>query len=389
MKIEGKVKMKIGIMSVFQVRTINYGNNLQAYALNYYLNNVLQHDAWTICMQNSFDAGKPKITSFYSIFQRFIKRILRVNKSINKLPDLESRYEKFAEFSRGYIKYVPEMNWKKICHSNYDCFIAGSDIVWRQEAGLIRRANFLDFPNLKSVDKISYAASFGKDWIPKENRRYIRKFLKDYKYISVRESSTVALLEDLNLGKAVHVLDPTLLLSASEWQGIERCPNIISEKIVNNKKFAFVYLLAADESVYVNVKKICDLNDLKIVSIPYMNSMEDGQFGDVQILDCSPQEWIWLAHHAELVLTDSFHGIVFSTIFQKKFLVTERKRNVGMNNRVADYLALIKQEDKLLSNFESTNLEAVLWDYKLIDKILEEKKDFSRSFLEKALSCDS
>ncbi len=377
--------MKIGIMSVFQVRTQNYGNHLQAYALNYYLNKIMRHDAWTICMKNSIWSRKPRFTSVYVMVCRVLKKIFRINKKVNKRPNLEKRYQRFVDFSEKYIKYVPDMNWDKLRQTDYDCFIVGSDIVWCQVPGLVWRANFLDFNTKKKIKKIAYAASFGKDWIPRENRRYIRKKLRDYECISVRENSTVAFLEELRLAKAVHVLDPTLLLSAYEWSQIEENPKPI-EQLEANERYAFVYLLAADENVYKDVEKICNANDLKIVFIPNMCGMPDESFGDIQIPDCSPPEWIWLVHHAELILTDSFHGIVFSTIFNKKFLAVDRKKDVELNNRVTDFLALIKQKDKQLSIWEGNCLDDVLWDYKLIEEILEEKKKNSKKYLEDALS---
>ena len=97
--------------------------------------------------------------------------------------------------------------------------------------------------------------------------------------------------------------------------------------------------------------------------------------------DCSRQNWIWLIHHAEYIITDSFHGTAFSTIYRKKFVVLERMTSTDLNNRMLDYLKTIKQLDKMISFTELYRIDDMCWNYDMIYDILRNKIDFSIKFL--------
>lgn len=115
-----------------------------------------------------------------------------------------------------------------------------------------------------------------------------------------------------------------------------------------------------------------------------MNNM-DKDFGDVQLMDCSPEEWIWLIHHAEYIFTGSFHGIVFLTIFEKKFFALHREYEVDINVRLSDFLSMIHESDKMISPNGFDPNKVYNWNYKLIKEIINEKAGISKEFLQKAL----
>lgn len=384
--------MKIGIISEFKIRTLNYGNHLQAYALNYYVNKIMGYNAESIQLRPSrLNALKLYITNPISLLKVLKKKRIASGQMIeSKEIDLERRYQAFAEFAHNNIRLSEEMGWKELCVSDYDYFIVGSDVVWQQYPGLMRRVKWLDFTNAKNAHKVSYAASMGKDWIPKENRNITRKYLKGYKAISLREYSSVNYLKELKICEAEYVLDPTLLLDKSDWEKVEQMPKMsVPENDLSAQRYVFSYLLAVDDCVRREVKEFCKKNQYTLVSIPYAKGIwmaEDENFGDIQILNCSPQEWIWLIHHADLVLTDSFHGVVYSTIFQKKFFALERRDNVGFGNRIKDYLSLIKQTDKHIFSVEGMDINTYCWNYDEIDLELSKMREKSKDYLGKALS---
>jgi len=176
-----------------------------------------------------------------------------------------------------------------------------------------------------------------------------------------------------------------LLLGEKHWTGMEQAPQ---EQVP--KKYVFVYLLGRNVGQRQRIKEICESEGLQSVVIPSANGAEDdvdSGFGSVQLDACGPQEWIWLIHHAEYVLTDSFHGLVFATIFKKKFLVVKRYSAMEINNRLEDYLDTIGESDKLTDLMDIEDINALSWDYEKIYQRLNPLIAGSKEFLRKALDC--
>lgn len=354
--------MKIGVITELSNNSINYGNVLQAYALNQYLRKKTKYEIETLLVNNII---YKKITSYNPIiyikkFQRIIQQKTNIE---NNNFDFSPRKDNFKKFIKK-IKVREISNIDEITNLNYDCIIVGSDIVWIQDSGVVNRLKFLDFSLNK---KISYAASFGGDYIPTENIKTIRKYLNDFSFISVREKSSVNLLKKIGINNAHHVCDPTLLLTSKEWESIEKKVNI-------DGKYIFVYLLGKDKTQRDIIKKTAKENNMKIVSVPYANGHYDkidDDFADINIYDCSPENWIYLIHNAEYIFTDSFHGTVFSTIFEKKFIVVKRKNSVNINNRMLDYISNINENDKFIYLEENFSLKKMNWNYKTINEKLK------------------
>ena len=267
--------------------------------------------------------------------------------------------------------------------NRYDIMVVGSDVVWAQNEFNINRLKFLDFKLRKPFKKLSYAASFGENWIPKRNKKYIKKCLDDFDVISVREKSSLDLLKSIGVENAVHVCDPTLLLSADEWSSVAEPVQEI------NEKYIFVYLLGKDVSQREAINNLAKKYNLKIATIPHANNVYDSvddNFGDYKLMDASPENWLWLIKNAEYVITDSFHGTVFSTIFSKNFLVTKRHYEQDINMRMTDYLDTIGEQDKFVDILSVDSLDDFVWDYEKIYKITDEFIEKSKEYLEKALT---
>ena len=384
--------MKIGIISDLNLSTVNYGNNLQAFALNHYLKSRYAVD----CVHSIALKGKGqwKRTGIFSI--GFIKKAYSaVLKRLRPKSDIKNfdkgivteRLEYFRLFREEYFPNgVVEMACEDLRNADYDLMIAGSDVVWLQLPHQINAIKFFDFSMQKPFKRISYAASFGRDYIPKENIRYVRKYLKKFDAISVREHSSVAMLNSIGISEVSYCLDPTLLLMRNEWEQIEDKPAAVD----NDEKYIFVYLLGQDVQQRKDIAAFSQKMGLKIVSIP--NTLgklaeADGALGGTQISACSIENWLWLIHHAQYMITDSFHGVVFSTIFHKKFVVLNRYSQSGydINNRMLDYLREIDQLDKSITSGELANIKDLEWDYQRINSAIEVRRKSSVEFLDRAI----
>lgn len=378
--------MEIAVITCFDMKNLNYGNRLQAYALNYILNNLYSEYGKTTTLY--FDDFKDfKRTKKEFILKRCIRKIKRDLwlHGEKVIPDiLSKRLDRFNEFSTNNI-YISDhpITRDEIASLPFDVYIVGSDVVWYQWDYGIRPIKLLDFKTNKNFLKISYAASFGNDYIPEENIDDLKRCFKTYTAISVRENSSVKLLNCLGVKKVTHVMDPTMLLNQDEWRKIEKpVYNLI------NQSYIFVYLLNNDKKDRLEIRRIANTIKLPIVTIPYASGLfnaSDTFFGDIKVMDCAPEEWLWLIDNASYVFTDSFHGVALSAKLRTKFLVTLRKEKFEMNNRLYDFLKTINQGDKFIDLDQVENLEDFNWDFDKINMILKTKTIESKEYLEYSL----
>lgn len=375
---------KIGIISLFNMTNVNYGNKLQAFALNYWLRNEFpKYKIETLYFSKINDRLKTKNKP---LIKRIIWRFVQFKEKQCKSNLVDVRLNRCNDFSKRYINLVPKaVSWDMLLNTDYDAIIVGSDIVWGQSRYGMSRIKFLDFNTNKPFKKIAYAASFGKNFIPTENIADVKRCLMDFTCISTRELSSVNMLEKLGIRNVIHTLDPTLLIDINVWMEIEVRPKNLE---VHKNQYIFTYLLGSAVKDRKNIERIARLENLPLVVIPFANGEKnhaDDLFGDIQIMDCSPEEWIWLIHNARYIITDSFHGIVFSTIFEKNFLAIQRKYTMDINDRLYDFLQLVGQLDKFVDLEKVDTPRTFVWDYTRSRDILNRKRNQSYEFLRSAI----
>lgn len=379
--------MKIGIISDFRLDTVNYGNHLQAYALNFYLRRhcgIEQVDSLVLC-------GKD-LKQYTNIFhpdawKRKVKNMMQ-KKSV-KLSDPEIVKERLMHFRRFRDANIPmrdqAVSPEDLQNTDYDAFVVGSDVVWQQGSASVSRIRFLDFTAQKPFRRIAYAPSFANDYMPRWNMRYIRKYLKAFDAVSVREHSSVEALKKHGITGVQYCVDPTLLLTVQEWEALEQRP----EEIPEDSRYLFVYLLGRDPAYRDRLEELAREQGLKLVIVPHACGEyvpADEEMDAIKVSACSIENWLWLIHHAELVVTDSFHGTVFSSIFQRKFVVLKRiMENMDINNRMKDYLHQIGQGDKALSADRLMEVDSLTWDYDQIRDAISVRRQNSIQFLKNAL----
>lgn len=247
------------------------------------------------------------------------------------------------------------------------CFIFGSDQIWRKVMSPRLMTYFGDF--LKNdVPRIAYAASFGVDyWQFDENEsKKIIHLLKKFKAISVREESAVRLLKERGI-EAQLVLDPTLLLQSNDYACLE---TEVSRQFANHRH---VFLYCLDKHPLQD-EMILRINEKTKMLV--MNIMENLQIDN----------WISGLRTANYVVTDSFHGTVFSILFHKKFIVVANEQR-GLT-RLQSLLKMFGLENRLImsfENFDCEKLDAEI-DYELVDVFLNQEREKSFAFLRKNLS---
>lgn len=379
--------MKIGIISDFNTLTVNYGNHLQAYALNYYLRKhcgVGQVESLVLC-------GKPlkqRTNIFHpNVWKGKAKYILQRNAVRSTDPELVK--ERLAQFQRFRNMCIPMRNKaisaRELQNTDYDAFVVGSDVVWQQGPGSVNRTKFLDFTAKKPFRRIAYAPSFANDYMPWWNMGFVRKYLKAFDAVSVREHSSVAALEKHGITGVQYCVDPTLLLTAQEWEALEQRP----EGLAEDGRYLFAYILGRDPDTRDQLTELARRKGLELVTVPHAGGIyvpADAEMEAIRVNACAIENWLWLIHHAQLVVTDSFHGTVFSTIFQRKFVVLKREvLDMDINNRMTDYLHQIGQEDKALPADRLEEVDSLVWDYDQIGEAISIRRQNSIQFLKNAL----
>lgn len=318
---------KIGVLTLPTLT--NYGGILQAYALVYVLKKM-GYDAWLINRRWNSDN--------HSILHR-IKKIFYHLFVIRK-------FDKFCE--KYIVPRTEEIDSRAkmdaIRQAGFDGYVVGSDQVWRIKN--VRGADynfFLDFTKEDHVKRISYAASFGVDyWDDNQNseksRAEVKPLLQKFDAISVREDSGVDVCKECFGISATHVLDPTLLVDKMEYIknfGLK----------LRRKKYLAVYMLDITDEKKKLVENISSELDLPVKYINHSSYIWRWLPSTVSdIVKPGVIKWLQSILEADFVLTDSFHGMAFSIIFEKQFFVIgNKKRGLTRFTSLLDSLELNKR----------------------------------------------
>lgn len=359
--------MKVAILTL--TGYFNYGNRLQNYASQEVLKE-LGCEVETIPVE--FKNWKRDVKNLIGLLNLYFP-ILN-NKKLNEL----SKEYKFYKFTRKNIKYssyyLSSLRAEKDINNliiNYDYFLTGSDQVFNPFFGDIDIFYLSFVPNEK---RLSYAASFGISDIPGEYSMKIGQLLKGFKAISVREDTGIKLVKELSERDATLLIDPTMMLSKDKWLKISKKPWHLDEK-----KYILTYVLGNVTEEFNNfVNKIAKEKALDIINIL--------EHKKNNLYTCDPGEFIYLINSAEIMITDSFHGAVFSIIMQTPFVIFNREdENVSMNSRIETLTQTFKMTDRISNNINKTE-DLFNMDFKESEQILKREQDKAIEFLKNNLN---
>ncbi|MGA6878195.1 polysaccharide pyruvyl transferase family protein [Acinetobacter sp. AND/436] len=374
---------KIAILT--QPLHVNFGGTLQAFALQKTLISM-GYEVETLNYQwkkisdlkKLLSVLKHKILSNRQVYPFFEK----------ELEVLKSEHIRFIDSNINYspILYSIEEIKKYFNSKDFDAVIVGSDQVWRVAYSPRIESFFLDFlSDKKGIKKIAYSASFGIDeWqFDTEKTLEIKSLLYQFNAVSVRESSAVSLCQQYLNIKVKHTLDPTLLLEAREYLKLLNSQQIDSKNIGK----IFVYILDRNESK----KKIIKSISKKLGKETFYNqpgkTVKEGFFiKDLDLYIYPPIEnWIKSFTEADFIVTDSFHGTVFSIIFNKPFIsIVNKERGASRFESLLKQLGLMNRMVNVSSEISDDLIHDKI-DYELVNKKLIDLKRKSINFLKEAL----
>ena len=370
-------KKKIAIITHY-CGSVNYGGNLQAYALPFFLNKN-GFDAKQISYPVTKDtSGLTKIEilkqrlkgSPFKAFKSICGTMLR---SLNGFVHVRRKKQiamihkkRFESFKHFQLEMIPHTNKEyldeslKDLNQFFDFFITGSDQVFN--FNMAKYGYFLTF--VKDKPKMSYAASMALDSIPENKKAFMKDALKDYQAIGVREEKTVGLLEELIDKKVELNIDPVFLLEREDWDAVA------SKRLVD-EEYVFCYFLGNNQIEREEAKAFSKAMGLKLVCIPFYKTRYrhyDLNFGDINLPYASPEDFISLIKHAKYIFTDSFHACALSIIYQKQFIVFNRDKLGSMNSRIKSLVSTFDCEERFFE--ENTG------DLEKTKAILQSKTEF-------------
>lgn len=366
--------MKLKTATITFHSSHNYGSMLQAYALQ----QTLKHLGYDNEIINLRTERQTRLyDGFVNIPLTDVKAVL---KRLFILPYRKALVEKY----RLYEKFLSEdLHLTKEYHTleelekedfKYDCYISGGDQIWNTAPLDFDWSFYLPF--VKKGKRISYAVSMGpKAEQQVTNRDRVKHLLEQYNHISVREEGTKALVETLVNTPVSIELDPALLLTGEQWFNIVKPSPLIKGDYIllyspgYNKQ---VYDMARYLSKKLGMKVVVTIFSKKTYSYPFVNHLATG-----------PWEFLNLVAHAKLVVSGSFHALVFATLFHTPFFAV----NGDKDNRMITFLKNMQLLDRTI-NMEDKELKsksAFESDFTAADRYLSTMREASLSYLKNAI----
>lgn len=342
--------MNLKIATLTYQRHDNYGAMLQCYALQ----KKIQELGVETQIIDYICKVSEKPFSLRALKTKGLKKYISgCIGAITRIP----RRKSFAKFRKNYLSLTKPYNETNVSQigASFDGYIVGSDNVWNSGITGLDERYFLSFVADKRK-RSSYAASFGSTKIDFNLKEKYSELLNDFALITVREESGSKLVKDLIKRDSKVVCDPTLLLSKEDWSSIAVKPKI-------KGKYLLAYQMVPSRSFVKFVNKIAKNKGLKIIFVPFPYGFSKCK----KKPGIGPLEWLGLFENAEFIVTDSFHGCVFSVIFQKEFAV----RISQLGERIENFLSVLGISNRITQYAEEAlNLHHI--DYISVEKKLKE-----------------
>lgn len=332
---------RIAIMTWYTYR--NYGTALQASALSKCISDMGMIPLFVKYIPKG--DWNPQPMTYKTFLKKALEKILSIlfcpKSYISK--DQEALFVKYLSTRIKETSACESKAEFERLNEDHEAFICGSDQIWSPL--YFDDKYFLSFVQNKA-SMVAYAPSFGVSEITDTQvRKMIKELLNSFSYLSVREIQGVRIIKQLTGQDAKLVLDPTLLLTADEW---DRYAEIESAPLIP-EAYILCYFLGEPAHYREYVRKQAKSWRLPVYEIPTKRVW--GRYPDFPF-EVGPREFVSLIRNAAFVFTDSFHGLVFSVNYETPFAVFERfSKNdpKSQNSRIYSFLNLMGMEDRLIS----------------------------------------
>lgn len=358
----------VGVLTFIQ--TMNYGAELQGFALKRTIEH-LGYSSEMVSYVNGAVANREAVrlpgVADLAHPRRLVKML--INYQSNK-----KRFEGCRSFSNTHNAFGVVIDSLKGIYDIYDAVVVGSDQVWNPKLTDGDATYFLPQVGAKSLKKIAYAASCGEAFDVLEHEGSYREMIEGFDAVGIRESYAADKLRKMLDCEIESVLDPTLLVDSAEWSTIEKSPDAPDDF----ERFVFVYLVAEHEKALEYACRVAAERNLKVLAI---DSMGLPKKGVTYVNDASPEIFLWYVHHADCVVTSSFHGTCFSVLYGKEFWYSLPEGSDRSKSRIVDLL------DRLGARGGEVHLDgSAIAPISVDSSSLQMQREASLHFLENALA---
>lgn len=381
--------MKIGLVLAY--KGVNYGMLLQAYATQRIVEKLGFETEILDYSRTSFKHVRLTPWLLFYFFdelkrRRKMKERCKLFSDEIHLNNVQDRKNISNEFINIYLlhrlkcKGIDELEAKG---KTYNGVIVGSDQIWPPDSAFGNFTTLRFVPD--EVNKISYATSLGVFSYPFWSKSSAADFLKRINHISVREEQGKQIINGFSNVHVDVVVDPTYLLTKQEWI------DLIPEATIIEDDYVLCYFLGNEEKHKKLAREYADKHKIKLVSILSTESFSDMDlsFADEIVVGKGPCEFINLIRHANVVMTDSFHGLAFSVINNVPFYIYYRTK-VGStgsrNSRIDNVLKMWGLESRLMlddSNIKDFDSNPI--NYDKVNESVKVKREYSKNYLIAAL----
>ncbi len=367
--------MKVGIFTF--PNSVSYGAVLQMYALCRAVNR-LGHEAEAINYYSSYMKAEKHCNSGHMLvlkhtLERTMRRALHA-----------PLYAGFAAFEKKNVPLYPKKFFSDKSRlpeigAGYDAVICGSDQVWNPDITGSDLSYFLDFCG-EGTRRISYAPSFALETLPADFAAGAREELLKFSSLSVRELQGQAVIAEM-IGREVPVVvDPTMLIETHDWRQLEAPYKRIKGE------YLLYFTVKGSSDLFKKSREFAKQNGLKMVVVggKILKKFKNNDPVVHYAVDISPAEWLWLVDHARYVATNSFHGTVFSVLYEKDFYL---ELSSATNSRLSNLVNMLGLDSRIVP--KEAEMVPSQADYTVAREILPRLKGESLDYLKNALSEES
>ena len=356
---------KIGVIT-FSDTTDNYGQVLQYLAIHEYLKQrghepfLLRYKSkksplWRRVLSNLYHSifSTPKPAPEKSELMKLYDRWTEWSEKNNVL---HPRY--FEEFRKNSfdIQTIVGLNDKSI--QKFDAFAIGSDQIW----SYVKSWNFLGFVPGDKI-KFTIAPSTGNKKFTNEQIQMASEMLHRFSFVTCREDSGIAFCKEAGYENAVKILDPTFLIDKTSYD------HYVQKELIVDAPYIFVYMLGAECEVSMDdISKFAQQHSLRL---KYVASQ--GREDSYEKIWATVSDWISLMKGASYVITNSYHGMALSIIFNKQFMVIPV---IGLTEFMNERIISLADHFSLNNRIYKDSLDLVLQpiDYSLINSVISVNK---------------
>ena len=365
---------RVGIVSYNMYGNFtNYGSALQTYALHKAINSIDPDNYESIVIDYCPDvlADKDILNPMRNMWDQNPDALERCRKT---LPQIHKNYEKFKAFYNSQYtlnsqKYTSSNFNESLLKEGLDGYVCGSDTIFAVPEFGFDDGFYANYPVMQRRS-VAYAASFGDYDVPAEDLPELERRLSNFNAIALRENDKFSIVKSLTSNPLYKVIDPTLLLSSEAYNDLAMEPS-----------YDFPYLLLYSRRGNVAMQdfaeKIAKENNWKIVEISLNAENADKH---IMRYDAGVEEFLGLVKKAQMVVTNSFHGMIFAIQFNKPFYVFSRKL---CDTKISELLEALHLSERLVINTEFSHTYYV--DYIMVNNILKEYRKESIGVLRKEL----